>query len=284
MQVLRSLLFVPGDSQRKLTRAAQIPADAVIVDWEDAVLTEQKASARALTVDFLQHAPARWPVFIRFNPAGTAAFEQDCETLRVWIPSGVVLSKCNSAQDVRKLQDVLDATDTCGTCCICPMVESPQGLLNVASIAADSPRVKMVAFGAEDFSVQMRITRTWDEIELLYARSAIVAACRAAGREAIDTPFLAFRDPEGLRTAVYRARNLGFSGKLAIHPDQVPAINEVFSPSEAEVREARQILEAMSSADSVVFAVEGRVVDEPVIKRARSILNLARERSPDRRD
>jgi citrate lyase subunit beta/citryl-CoA lyase len=284
MQVLRSLLFVPGDSPPKLTRAAQTPADAVIVDWEDAVLVEQKASARAVTIYFLQHGPACRPVFIRFNPAGTPAFEQDCEALDFLIPAGIVLSKCNSAQDVRKLQDVLDVTDTGGTCCICPMVESPQGLLHAASIAADSPRVKMVAFGAEDFSAQMGITRTCDEIELLYARSAIVAACRAAGREAIDTPFLAFRDPEGLRTAAYRARNLGFSGKLAIHPDQVPAINEVFSPSEAEVRKARQMIEAMSSASSGVLEVEGRVVDEPVIKRARSILTLAAEHSPDRRD
>ena len=284
MQVLRSLLFVPGDSRPKLSKAAQIPADVVILDWEDAVLPEQKASARGLTIDFLQHSPVRGRAFIRFNAAGTRAFEQDCETLRFFIPAGVVLSKCSSVEDVRKLHGVLDAMDSGGQCRILPMVESAQGLLHAASIAAASPRVQMVAFGAEDFSAQMRITRTSDEIELLYARSAIVAACRAAGREPIDTPFLAFRDSERLRIAAHRARNLGFSGKLAIHPDQVPIINEVFSPSEAELSEARRIIESMASAASGVLALEGSMVDEAVIRRARAILNLPSERSPDRRE
>jgi citrate lyase beta subunit len=281
--ILRSLLFVPGDSQSKIAKATQVPADILILDWEDAVLSKDKASARVLTIDFLKHHRIPQPVFIRFNPAATTAFDQDCLALRECVPDGVVLSKCRSADDVQKLQDFLDAIDPARKCGICPLVESPQGLLRAPSIAGGSNRVTMVAFGAEDFSADMRIIRTAEEFELLYARSAIVTACRATGREPVDSPCLELRDSERVRTAAHKARNMGFSGKLAIHPNQVSIINEVFSPSEAEVREARHIIEIMSAAPSGVFTVDGRMVDEAIVRRARSILNLVGDRSPGRR-
>jgi citrate lyase subunit beta/citryl-CoA lyase len=188
--ILRSLLFVPGDSQSKMAKAVLVPADVLILDWEDAVLSEDKASARVLTIDFLKHRTIPQPVFIRINPAGTAAFDEDCLAVRECLPAGVVLSKCRSAEDVRKLQDLLDAIDPARKCDICPLVESPQAVLHAPSIASASSRVTMVAFGAEDFSADMRIIRTAEEFELLYARSVIVAACRAMGREPIDSPCL----------------------------------------------------------------------------------------------
>jgi citrate lyase subunit beta/citryl-CoA lyase len=281
--ILRSLLLVPGDSQSKMAKAVQVPADILIFDWEDAVLSKDKASARVLTIDFLTDHTIPQPVFIRFNPAGTPAFDEDCLALRECVPAGVVLSKCRSAEDVQKLQDRLDAIDPARKCGICPLVESPEGLLRAPSIAGNSNRVTMVAFGAEDFSADMRIIRTAEEIELLYARSAIVAACRATGREPIDSPCLELRDSKCVQTAAHRARNIGFSGKLAIHPNQVSIINEVFSPSEAEVREARHIVESMSAAPSGVVTVDGRMVDEAIVRRSRSILNLVGDRSPGQR-
>lgn len=276
----RSLLFVPGDGQSKMAKAVQVPADILIVDWEDAVLSKDKASARVLTIDFLKHHTIRQPVFIRFNPAGTRAFDEDCVTLQEYVPDGVVLSKCRSAENVQELQDLLDRIDPACKCDICPLVESPQGVLHAPSIASASNRVTMVAFGAEDFSADMRIIRTAEEFELLYARSVIVAACRATGREPIDSPCLELRDHERVRTAAHKARNMGFSGKLAIHPNQLSIINEVFSPSEEEVREARHIIEVMSAAPSGVSTVDGRMVDEAIVRRARSILNLVGGGSP----
>jgi citrate lyase subunit beta/citryl-CoA lyase len=273
-QIARSLLFVPGDSPSKMAKAVQVPADILIVDWEDAVSSKDKASARVLTIDFLEHHAIRQPVFIRFNPAGTPAFDEDCLALREYVPDGVLLSKCRSLENVQQLQDLLDRLDPACKCGICPLVESPQGLLHAHSIAGNSNRVRMVAFGAEDFSADMRIIRTAEEIELLYARSAFVAACRAAGREPIDSPCIELQDSMCAQAAAQRARNMGFSGKLAIHPNQVSIINEVFSPSEAEVGEARHIVEAMSAAPSGVVTVNGRMVDEAIVRRARSILNL----------
>jgi citrate lyase subunit beta/citryl-CoA lyase len=281
--ILRSLLFVPGDSQSKIAKAVQVPADVLILDWEDAVLSKDKASARVLTIDFLKHRTIPQPVFIRFNPAGTRAFEEDCLAVRECVPVGVVLSKCRSAEDIQKLHDLLDAIDPAHKCGICPLVESPKGVLQAPSIASASNRVTMVAFGAEDFSAEMHIIRTAEELELLYARSFIVAACRAAGKEPIDSPCLELRDPECVRTAAHKARNMGFSGKLAIHPNQISIINETFSPSEAEVREARHIVEVMSEAPTGVFTVDGRMVDEAIVRRARSILELIDGGSPERR-
>lgn len=274
-RMLRSLLFVPGNSPLKMAKAARLPADAVILDWEDAVLHAEKASARRLTIDFLQQEECRPRVFIRFNPVGTAAFEEDAKTFREYVPHGIVLSKCRSAADVERLADALDDLDPGGRCSICPLIESPEGLMNAASIARKSSRISAVAFGAEDFSAEMGILRTADEIELLYARSALVTACRAAGKEPIDSPCLEFRDPIPLRSAAQRARNLGFSGKLAIHPDQVEVLNQAFMSTEAELAQARRIIDCFSAAGSGVAAVDGQMVDEAVLRRARQILDSA---------
>lgn len=274
-RMLRSLLFVPGNSPLKMAKAARLPADAIILDWEDAVLPSEKASARRSTIKFLLEENCRPLAFIRFNPAGSGAFEEDSKTLLEHVPQGIVLSKCRSAADVRRLADVLDDADPSGQCSICTLVESPEGLMNAASIARESSRVSTVAFGAEDFSAEMGIVRTADEIELLYARSTLVTACRAAGKEPIDSPFLEFRDLGQLRAAAQRARNLGFSGKLAIHPVQLRVLNQAFMPTEAELAQAREIVASFSSTGSGVTAVDGQMVDEAVVRRARRILEAA---------
>lgn len=272
---IRSLLFVPGNSQSKMATACRIRADVLILDWEDAVLPADKASARRKTVEFLRQRSEGPLGFVRFNPAGTPAFEEDVKSLAEFIPAGIVLSKCQSAADVRQLAHALDRMDATSQCAICPLVESPKGLMDAMAIAAASPRVGSLAFGAEDFSAEMEIRRTEGEPELLYARSALVTACRAAGREAIDSPCLEFRDLARLETSAQRARNLGFSAKLAIHPDQIEAINRAFTPAPEEVARARVILDAFSSAGTGVITVEGHMVDEAVLKRARRILMAA---------
>ena len=131
---------------------------------------------------------------------------------------------------------------------------------------------RAVLFGAEDFSADLGITRTPGEPELLYARCAIVTACRAASCQAIDAPCIEFHDLEQTRQAAQRARNLGFTGKLAIHPAQRPVLNAMFSPSEAEVQEAQRILAAYSASGAGVIAIDGRMIDEAVVRKARDIL------------
>ncbi len=273
--MLRSLLFVPGNSTSKMAKAAQLRADAVILDWEDAVLPAEKASARRQTMEFLQRTEVTPFVFIRFNPAGTAAFEEDCKALPACVPRGIVLSKCRGAEDVKRLAGVLDATDAAQRCSICALVESPEGRLNAQKISEASSRVSAIAFGAEDFSAEMEIVRTPEELELLYARSVIATVCRAHGKEAIDSPCLEFRDLARVEATAQRAHNLGFTGKLAIHPAQVAILNSVFSPGEAELEHARRIVELFSAAGSGVAVVDGQMVDEAVGGRARRVIELA---------
>jgi len=276
---IRSFLFVPADSESKLAKAKQIAADALVLDWEDAVLPPNKSAARRLSGDFLNGFTAsdRRFVFIRCNPTGTSSFAEDCGALDGLRPDAVVLSKCQSAEDVRLLSQVLDKGDPMSRIRIYPQVESPTALIGAFSIATSSPRVAGLFFGAEDFSAEMEITRTPGEIELLYARCALVTASRAAGLEAIDSPCMEWKDADKLRAVSQAARNLGFSGKLAIHPAQVPVINDVFVPSRSEIEHAKRVASAFSSGGSGVLAVDGSMVDEAVVRRARRILKKAED-------
>jgi citrate lyase subunit beta/citryl-CoA lyase len=272
---LRSLLFVPGDNPSKLTKARGIPADALVLDWEDSVFPRDKSKARALTVEFLQRrAGLATAILVRVNPTASDCFEEDALALAARMPDGVVLSKCRSAEEVRLLEQRLKKTDPTSTCLMFPMVESAEGLLNAHAIAKSSARIGGVLFGAEDFSADVGIRTTAEESELLYARSALVTACRAAGCDPVDSPCLEFRDGRQVRAAAERARNFGFAGKLAIHPAQVPTLNEVFSPSEPEIEEARRILAVYASSATGAARVAGRMVDEAVARQARRILRL----------
>jgi citrate lyase subunit beta / citryl-CoA lyase len=275
---LRSLLFVPGDDAKKLAKAPQLPADAIIIDWEDAVALEHKTKARTQTIEAgRQQTACQKVILVRINPVFSPEFPQDCEAIQQCAVDGIMLSKCRSAEDVQVLNSVLDRTDALRECSICPLIESPVGLMNSFSIVTSSDRVTMLAFGAEDFSAEMGIVRSETELELLYARSRLVTNARAGGRDAVDSPCTDLRDPERVRAAAHHARNLGFTGKLAIHPSQIEIINRAFAPSEQELDEARHAI-AAASARTGAFALEGRMVDEPVLKRARQILRRSSHR------
>lgn len=272
--VLRSLLFVPGNDSRKIAKAAGLTTDAIILDWEDAVLPTEKAAARQCTMDFLRPGRVRPYVFIRINPVGTSEFQEDLRALTDRLPDGVMLSKCRSAGDVQHVAGILDDINAEGNCSICPLVESPEGLIEAVSISQASSRVSHVAFGAEDFSAEMCLQPTADESELLFARSSLVTACRAAKKEPIDSPCLDVRDLSALRTSAQRARNLGFSGKLAIHPNQVDILNEAFTPTEAELSRARELVKSFHAERAGAMVVHGRMVDEAVVRNAQRLLEL----------
>lgn len=272
---LRTLLFVPGDSRGKLDKSQRSQADALILDWEDAVAPQKKAEARLLTLEFLRRrATLPQMIILRLNPVFSSAFQEDCAILDQCNVDGIMLSKCRTADDVCRLEEVLKTVAALDNCRVYPLLESPDALLNAFSIAMVSPRVAALAFGAEDFAAEMGIVRTADEIELLYARSSLVAQARAAGRDALDSPCLEFREPRRLAASARRARNLGFTGKLAIHPSQVRTLNKIFSPSERELKAARDIV-AAASANTGAFSIDGSMVDEAVLKRARRVLQIA---------
>jgi citrate lyase beta subunit len=263
---LRSLLFVPGDSPSKLHKAKGLEADALIFDWEDAVRPADKPRAREATLRALaSRADYPQPVFVRINALASEFFADDCAALDGQPADAVMLSKCESPAAVER---VLSSTSL-------PLflfLETPLGVLNAGAIAATSDRIAGLFFGAEDYSLAMGVTRTEGDPELLYGRSAVVTAARAYGLEAFESPYLDYRDIEGLENSTLRARNLGFSGRAAIHPAQVEVINRVFTPAAREVEEARKLLQKFDSQGCGVTGIDGKMVDEPVLERARRIL------------
>ena len=268
LTLIRSLLFVPGDSAKKLDKAQGVIADALIFDWEDAVLLAHKQKAHDTTIEALRDRDGySQPIVIRVNPVDGDLFVKDWEALKECRVDAVMLPKCSSADDIALLEHRLDADVA-----IVPIIETPLGVLNAASIASCSRRVGAVMFGAEDYSVAMDIERSADELEVLYARSATVTAARAYGIEAIDSPAMDYRDLDALRESSNRSRRLGFSGRSAIHPNQVPVINEAFTPSAEQASKAAKLLEEFEQADSGAIGIAGRLIDEPILRQARRVV------------
>jgi len=275
---VRSLLFVPGNDEKKLLRAAEIPADCLIFDWEDSVLPAEKAVARSLTTNLILERHFGATVLVRINQAGTEDFEEDCRATKALRIDGILLSKCESAQDTKRLADVLYHRNLVAQVKIYALIESAVGILNAPAIAVSCFAMAGLAFGAADYCADVGISRTSGDIELLFARSALVTASKAFGLEAIDSPSLDLKDNAKLQSEAQMARNLGFTGKLAIHPGQVPILNELFSPTDAEVDNAQKILGVFSASRSGVLMVDGSMVDKAVVRRARQVLRMSKSR------
>ena len=268
----RTILFVPGDSPKKLAKAPSVPADALIVDWEDAVADENKATARDVTKEAMRAlAGADAVVLIRVNANNPDLVDQDCQAVLRCAPDGIVIPGCESRSAVDELLGRLPAE-----LAIFPLIESPMGVLAAAEIATSSDRVPALMFGAEDYSAETRIIRTEGEPELAFARSCVVNAARAAGREVFDSPLMQFEDADAVRRSAWRGRRLGFTGQAAIHPIQVPVINDVFSPSQAEADAASAVLERYRTHGGGVYAVGGSLEDRPALENALRV--LARKR------
>ena len=285
MSALRSLLFVPGNQPRMLDRASNLTPDAFIPDMEDSVPDAEKANARAITAARLDSLAANGVAVIpRLNSLDTGLLDHDLAAVvgpRIY---GVSVGKINSPADIALISDKLDALERkagleIGNIKLLPWIETAQAIVNVYAICAASPRIIGAAFGAEDFTNDMGIERAEDESETAFARSAIAIAARAANVLALDTPYFSFRDPDGLRRNAQAARQIGFKGKFAIHPAQIDIINETFSPSPAELEQARRVVAAFQEAERIgrgSTSLDGKVVDVPVVKRAQALLDLAK--------
>jgi citrate lyase subunit beta/citryl-CoA lyase len=217
---------------------------------------------------------------VRVNPLGLGG-EDDVREVLLARPHGVALPKAESRDDVRAMASVLEQAERAsgaavGTTWIMPIVETARGVLHAEEIAAADPRVAIVAFGAEDFTRDVGARRTPDA--LLFARSMIVAAAKATGVQASDTVYGNVDDEAGLAVEAALARDLGFDGKGAIHPSQVGTLHEAFTPSVQEIEQARAIVAAAEAAEAQgvgAVAVDGKMVDRPVLERARRALRLA---------
>ena len=288
MEVFRSLLFVPGNQDRMLEKALGLAPDAYVPDLEDSVPEAEKDVARHTVTSFLPRlARAGHPVIPRVNPMESGLLEDDLRAVVGPHTFGVSVGKVGSAADVQRISRLVGAVEDevgaeSGSTRLLVWLESAMAIVNAYEVCAASPRIAAVAFGAEDYTNDMGIARREDDAEIAYARSAVCVAAGAAGVLALDTPYFRFRDAEGLRSDCLSAKMYGFRGKFAIHPDQIETINDVFSPSSDEIAQARRIVAAFREAERSgrgSTSLDGKVIDIPVVKRARNLLKLA-EKTP----
>ena len=264
----RSFLFVPGSDERKIRKAFEAGADAVIVDLEDAVTPAEKPAARALAVEVLDAIDARCLRLVRVNAAGSEHFVDDLAAVASLALDAVVLPKA----DPEALAELgmLDAP-------VLALVETARGLRDVTATAEDS-RVEALVLGAVDLGLELALEPRADGLELVYARSKLVVESAAAGlRGPIDQVWLDVRDGDGLEADALHARSLGFRGKACIHPAQVEVVNRVFTPSAEEATRAEAVVEAYEAAAADgrgAVALDGAMIDLPVVERARQILAL----------
>lgn len=270
----RSVLFSPGDRPDMLRKAPGAGADVIVFDLEDAVAPARKAEGRAAVAEVLGD-PAFDPdveVCVRVNP-GPAAADDVASFPADHPPDAVMVPKATAARDVEQVADLL--ADRGLDLPLFPLVETAAGVLGAEAIAATPPTAALV-FGAEDLAADLGATRTDAGTEVLYARERVVVAAAAAGVAAIDTVHTDFEDEAGLREDAAFAVQLGFDGKLAIHPSQVPIINAAFTPGADEIEWARRVLAARDAAgDRGVFRVDGEMIDAPLIAQAERIVERA---------
>ena len=284
MELLRSIIFVPGNRANMLNRARAFAADVVMVDLEDSVPPGEKTTARDMArewVPTLRREGQR--VIVRVNSLDTGLTRQELEAVVSPDLYGISLGKVESTWNIRDVDRMLNAIEPpagveLGSTKIVAWVETAAALVDARDIGTASPRVIALAFGAEDFTNDMGIERTDTGEEVQVPRSLVPVAARAANVASLDSPFVRFQDPDGLRADAKRSRQMGYTGKFAIHPAQLDIINETFSPSPDEVTYARRIMEAweMAEADGRgSLALDGRMVDVPVVKRAENLLAFA---------
>jgi citrate lyase subunit beta/citryl-CoA lyase len=271
----RSWLFVPADSERKIAKALESDADAVIFDLEDSVAPAQKAAARDIlkSLPKQSNGPQWW---VRINPLGTEYHKDDLSLIGSAYVHGIVLPKAESGADV------IELAHRTGNIPIHAIVtETPASLFGLLSYRQPGSPLAAMSWGAEDLSAALGASSKYDEdgkLSFTYrlARSLCLAGAVAAGVQPVDGVFADFRDDEGLRDEAEAARREGFTGKLAIHPAQVAVINAAFTPSTEEVQSAEEIVAAFEAhPDAGVLSVGGRMIDRPHLVQARRVLERA---------
>jgi citrate lyase subunit beta/citryl-CoA lyase len=287
---MRSLLFVPGDDERKIAKSLGSAADALILDLEDAVAPQRKAAARELCAATLASARSSKPLFVRINAIDTADAALDIAAIVPARPFGLVLPKCRGGEEIRTLGEHLSRQEakagvTPGQIRILPIVtETGASMFGLGSYGPPAhPRLCGLMWGGEDLAADLgaianRDARGAYTAPYQLARTLCLCAAAAASVPAIDAVYTDFRDTEGLKAEAMEGLRDGFSGKAAIHPDQVAPINAAFTPSAADIERARRIVAAFeTSAATGVASLDGKLLDRPHLRGARRVLERARE-------
>ena len=288
--MLRSLLFVPGDSEKKLAKSISTSADALILDLEDSVSPDRTAIARSMVAEFLKaHSNRKQQLWVRINPLQTPLALHDLVAVMAGKPDGIMLPKPLNAKDAQQLDHCLSALEVregleLGSTRIIPVATEVAGaLFDLQSYAGATPRLQGLTWGAEDLATAVGATSNRDasgEFTFTYklARSLCLLASAHAEVQAIDTLSVDFKDMKALAADVHNARREGFSGKLAIHPDQVEVINQGFTPSAHDLSHAQRIVDAFAQAQGAgAVQLDGKMVDKPHLTQALRLLQLSRK-------
>ena len=285
MHSRRALLYMPGDDRRKIEKAASLGVDCVCMDMEDGVAFTRKTDARAVIAQAMKDLYfGESERCIRINSIGSGLESYDLVAALAANPDTIMVPKIETADQVQWVCDhiesyELSSSQNIGSVRLLAGVETAKGIMNLRKIAEADPRLEAIVFGAEDYAASIGARRTKEGTEVLYARQAVVTACAANDLQAIDMVYIDFHDSEGLRTEAEQGAGFGFSGKQVIHPNQVPVVQEAFTPSDEEIEYARRVVETFESSQREgkgAYALDGKMIDMPLLKIARKVLDRAR--------
>jgi citrate lyase subunit beta-like protein len=285
MHVRRALLYVPGDDPHKINKAKSLSVDSICLDLEDGVALNRKQEARNIIREFLsQFDSGASERLVRINPINTDIARVDLSLILPLQPDGIVIPKVETPIQIKWVSQQIKLIETennwePGKIAILAIVESAQGIINLAEIAEADRRLQALIFGAEDLAADIGARRTREASEVFYARSAVVLHAKAAGLQAIDLVCMDFSDLTRLRAETIQGLNMGYTGKQTIHPLQITVVQDIFTPTEAEIAEATNILLAYNKhlENGIgAFAIDGMLIDAPVIRAANNILERAR--------
>ncbi len=285
MHSRRALLYMPGDDRRKIEKATTLGVDCVCMDMEDGVAITHKAEARAVIAQAMKDLDfGKSERCIRINSVGSGFEKYDLAAAVATNPDAVVVPKIETAQQLRSISEYIEMYELAskmeiGTIRMLVGVETARGVLNLKEISEADRRLEAIIFGAEDYAASIGATRTKESTEVLYARSAVVMACAANELQAIDMVYIDFRDAEGLRAEADQGSQLGFSGKQIIHPNQVGPVQEAFTPSSEAIEYAQRVVATFAASQKEgrgAFALDGKMIDMPLLKNAQKVLERAR--------
>jgi citrate lyase beta subunit len=284
MRARRALLYMPADDRHKIEKALTLGVDCVCMDMEDGVALNRKAKARRIIAAALRDLDfGRSEKLARLNAVGSGLEAEDLQAVLPFRLDGVVLPKVETLDQIQWASEKIEAAELergwpLGSIRLLAGVETPKAILNLKDIASH-PRLDALIFGGEDYAASVGAVRTPAALELLYARSAVVMVCAAFGLQAIDMVMVDYKDLEALRREASFGSQLGYTGKQVIHPNQVAPVQEAFTPDAAAIQSARRMVQAFEAhqADGAgAFALDGSMIDMPLVKAAKGVLERAR--------
>ena len=285
MHSRRALLYMPGDDRRKIEKSTTLGVDSICMDLEDGTAINKKVEARTVIAQAMKELDfGNSERCIRINSIGSGFEKDDLASALETKPDSIVVPKVETAEQVKWVSEQIESYElsnklSIGSIRLLIGLETAKGIMNLKEIAEADKRLEAMIFGGEDYAASISAIRTKDATELLYARQAVVTACAANDLQALDIVFIDFKDTEGLRAEAQEGAGFGFSGKQVIHPNQVQVTQEAFTPSDDAIAYAKRVVESFEASQKAgkgAYALDGKMIDMPLLKNAQKVLGRAK--------